>query len=237
LRRMAAALLVVAAGLVAAPAPHAYATDINESPECQAMWNQLATPVASRMLAFVQAADQYPLLPNGRPTVGPPSYPWGPGVYLAPGGVPGYNGPYYGGAGIPGVPPNVVPGFPFPQGPAIGIPGFPFGTVAGNNVPRLSVPLVTNQIVNAAGSIGQVAPPDLIALGALRQALVANQQGFANLYQSYVGTNLTAADFNLNYAGYPMAQAVNYREVLEGLDFYVRNMCPRAVPEDNTARP
>ena len=31
-----------------------------------------------------------------------------------------------------------------------------------------------------------------------------------------------------------MSQAVNYREVLEGLDFYVRNMCPRAVPEDSS---
>jgi len=221
-QRIFIALLLVGCTLAMGPRPAAYADDvtISSNPECQRMWDQLATPVAARMLAFVQAADQYPMLPNGRPSVGSPSYPWGPGVFLAPGGVPGYGGPYYGGAGIPGVLPNVVPGFPFPP-------------VAGGMVPRLSVPLVTNQIVNAAGSIGQVAPPDLIALGGLRQALVANQQGVGNLYQAYVGTNLAAADFNLNYAGYPMAQAVNYREVLEGLDFYVRNMCPRAMPEDN----
>ena len=43
---------------------------------------------------------------------------------------------------------------------------------------------------------------------------------------------LAAAEFNLNYASYPMTQAVNYREVLEGLDFFVRNACPRAPSED-----
>jgi hypothetical protein len=34
--------------------------------------------------------------------------------------------------------------------------------------------------------------------------------------------------FRILFPAYPVQQAVGYREVLEGLDFYVRNACPRA---------
>jgi len=216
-RRLLIATLAATCTLVAMPgAPvHADDTPINQNPRCQAMWDQLATPVAARMLYMVQAGDQYPMLPNGRPTVGGPSYPWGPGVFAAPGRIPGYGGPYYGGAGIPGI------GF---GGPV------PFASPFANPnvVPPVTVPTVTNQVINAAGSLTAVAPSDLISLGGLRQSLIGNRLGVGDLYQSYVNSNLAGATFNLLYAAYPMSQAVSYREVLEGLDFYVRNMCPRA---------
>jgi hypothetical protein len=178
------------------------------------MWAQLATPVAARMLQYVQQADMYPMLPNGRPPIGGPAYPWWPAVYAQPG--PGYNlAGAYAGWGAQGVGLTTAWGYPYAQfTPPGGVP--------------LSTPFVANQLVNQAGGIGAVAPGDLIGLAGLRQGLVGNVLGAIDTRQGIIGNRLAAADFNLNYAQYPLAQAVGYREVLEGLDFYVRNMCPAA---------
>jgi hypothetical protein len=225
-RRIILALLAAASALALGPRTPASAQDINATPQCQQLWNQLATPVAMRMMAMVQAADQYPMLPNGRPPVGAP-YPWAAGVYgqrgfPPPGGGASwqlYRGylPY----GVQNV--NLTTAFGYPG--ALNLPpgGNPF-----------SPAFVGNQVIAVApGGLPGVVPADLIGVSALHQAEIANLFTAAGTREAVIGNGLAAADFNLNYAGYPMAQAVNYREVLEGLDFYVRNMCPRAVPEDN----
>jgi hypothetical protein len=223
LKRFLLGFFVAASAVLGRPTDVAHADDIpiNQAPECQRMWMQLAGPVAQRMLYYVQAADQYPLLPNGRPSVGtfPAPYPWAPAIY-GPGG-PGYN--FVGGYAAYGARNYALTSAPGYPGPVLTPPG---GT-------PLSVPFVANQVVNAAGGIGAVAPGDLIGLADVRQAMAGNVISAVDVRNNIVGTRLAAADFNLNYAGYPMAQAVNYREVLEGLDFYVRNACPRAPTEDN----
>jgi hypothetical protein len=223
LQRFWFVFLVAASAVLARPTDVAHAEEIpiNQAPECQRMWMQLAGPVTQRMLYYVQAADQYPMLPNGRPSVGtfPAPYPWAPAIY-GPGG-PGYN--FAGGYGAYGARSIALTGAPGYPGPVFTPPG---GT-------PLSLPFVANQVVNAAGGIGAVPAGDLIGLAEVRQSQAANVLFAADVRNNIVGTRLAAADFNLNYAGYPMAQAVNYREVLEGLDFYVRNACPRAPAEDN----
>jgi hypothetical protein len=223
-RRIVLAVLVAASAFALGPRTPARAQEINANPQCQQLWDQLATPVAMRMMAMVQAADQYPMMPNGRPPVGAP-YPWAAGVYgqrgfPPPGGGASwqlYRGylPY----GVQNV--NLTTAFGYPGGLNLPPGGSP-----------LSPAFVANQLITAGG-LPAVAPPDLISLSALHQAEIANLFGAAGTREAVIGNGLAAADFNLNYAGYPLAQAVNYREVLEGLDFYVRNMCPRAVPEDN----
>jgi hypothetical protein len=221
-------LALAAASLVAlGPRTPAYADDIANNPQCQRLWDQLATPVAMRMMQYVQAADQYPLLPNGRPPVGAP-YPWAPGVYGAPGFPPPGGGaswqlyrsylPY----GLQNV--RLTTAFGYPG--ALNLPsgGNPF-----------SPAFVGQQVVALApGGIPGVAPGDLISLSGLHQAEIANLFTAAGTREAVIGNGLSAAGFNLSYASYPLAQAVNYREVLEGLDFYVRNICPRAVPEDSS---
>jgi hypothetical protein len=224
MRRLILAALAAASVFAVAPAARTSAQEIGANPQCQQMWDQLATPVAMRMMAMVQAADQYPMMPNGRPTVGGP-YPWAPGVY-------GFRGfpPPGGGAswqlyraylpyGVQNT--RLTTAFGYPN--ALNLP-------AGGN--PLSPAFVANQVIAPVG-LPAVAPPDLISLSALHQAEIANLFTAAGTREAVVANGVAAADFNLNYASYPLAQAVNYREVLEGLDFYIRNMCPRAVPEDN----
>ncbi len=220
--RRIAMVLLLGSTLLARPAA-AYADEITEHPECQQLWYQLAGPVVARMLWYVQAADQYPLLPNGRPPVSPYpylAYPWAPAIFHGPGG-PGWTfASLYALRGIQQYPLNAAVFGPFGGAPAPG--GVP-----------LAVPFVANQVVAAAGGLVGVAPGDLIGLADLRQAQVGNILAAIDTRQGIIGNRLAAAEFNLNYAAYPLAQAVNYREVLEGLDFWVRNACPRAVPERN----
>jgi hypothetical protein len=221
MRRVFIALLLAGCTLAAGPRTSAYADDVNQNPECQRMWMQLAGPVVQRMMYFVQAGDQYPLLPNGRPSVGsfPAPYPWAPAIY-------GPGGPGYGFAGAYAA--NGVRSLGL-----TGAPGYPFATFTPPGGTPLTLPFVANQVVQGAGGIGAVGAGDLIGLADVRQSQIGNVLGAIDVRNNIVGTRLAAADFNLNYAGYPMAQAVNYREVLEGLDFHVRNACPRAPAEDN----
>ena len=223
MRRLVLALLAAASILAVGPRPTAQADEISENPQCQRLWDQLATPVAMRMMQYVQAADAYPVQPNGRPPVG--LYPWAPAVYGAPGFAPAGGGaswqlyrgylPY----GLQNV--RLTTAFGYPNALTLPSGGSP-----------LSAAFVANQVI-APNGLAAVAPGDLIGLAGLHQAEVGNLFAAAGTREAVVGNGLAAADFNLNYASYPMAQAVNYREVLEGLDFYVRNICPRAVPEDS----
>ncbi len=221
MQRVFVALLLLASITAARPLAVAYADDVNQNPECQRLWWQLAGPVVQRMLYYVQAADQYPMLPNGRPPVGNgplPAYPWAPGIY-GPGG-PGYS--FAGAYALNGMRGVALTSTPFYPASATTLPG---GT-------PLSVPFVANQVATAAGGVGAVAPADLIALADVRQSQIGNVLSAIDVRNNVVANRLAAADFQLNYAAYPMAQAVNYREVLEGLDFHVRNVCPRAPAED-----
>lgn len=223
MQRVLIALLLLVGAAWVRPAPVAHADDVSQNPECQRLWMELAGPVVQRMMYYVQAADQYPMMPNGRPMVGGgpgfPGYPWAPGVY-APYG-PGYN--FLGGYAANGIRNVALTSAPFYPLSAATLPG---GT-------PLSVPFVANQVATAAGGIAAVPPGDLIGLADIRQSQIGNLLGAIDIRNNIIASRLAAADFNLNYAGYPMAQAVNYREVLEGLDFHVRNVCPRAPAEDS----
>ncbi len=226
MRRLALAALAAASALALAPRAPVQAQDLAGTPECQRMWDQVATPVAQRMIYYTQAADQYPMLPNGRPPVGAP-YPWAPGVY-GQRGLPPPGGGYswqlargYVPYGLQQV--RLTTAFGYPGGLNLPNGGNPF-----------SPAFVGNQLVaQAPGGLPGVAPGDLIGLSGLHQAEVGSLFVAAGTREAVIGSGLGAADFNLNYAAYPLAQAVNYREVLEGLEIYMRNACPRAVPEDN----
>ena len=70
MRSLVLAALAAASIVAMGPRATAHADDIANKPQCQQMWDQLATQVATRMLAYEQAADNYPMQPNGRPPVG-----------------------------------------------------------------------------------------------------------------------------------------------------------------------
>ena len=70
MRRLVLAALAAASIVAVGPRATAHADEIASNPQCQRMWDQLATPVATRMMTYVQAADAYPMQPNGRPPVG-----------------------------------------------------------------------------------------------------------------------------------------------------------------------
>ncbi|HLI27230.1 MAG TPA: hypothetical protein VKZ60_09175 [Chloroflexota bacterium] len=220
MRRFVVSLVaaVLALSPVASAGVRADETAINENPECQRLWHQLADPVLARMLWYVNAADQYPILPNGRPPVG--AYPWGPAVWARPGGPSWFVANNYLPYGALNVGLTTAYGFPFA----------PFNPLVGAT--PLSTAFVAQQVAQAAGGLSAVGAGDLIALAGLRQSEIGNVFAAGSLREAVIGNRLAAAEFNLNYAGYPMAQAVNYREILEGLDFYVRNACPRAPAED-----
>src|SRR5581483_8909104 len=102
--RIGLALLV--AGALALGRPHVtvYASDVNESPECQRMFQQLAEPLLQQLLWFTSMASQYPLTPQGRPVVtGWPYSAYGPGNGYGPASPYGPAfGPWGAGALAPG---------------------------------------------------------------------------------------------------------------------------------------
>ena len=160
MRRIVLALLVAVSALGLAPRTPARAQEISANPQCQQLWDQLATPVATRMMAMVQAADQYPMLPNGRPPVGAP-YPWAAGVYGAPGFPPPGGGASW----------ALYRGY-LPYGLQNARLTTAFGYPGALNLPGGGSPLspafVANQIITAGG-LPAVAPPDLISLSGLHQ--------------------------------------------------------------------
>src|SRR5262249_43696988 len=114
--RFTTALLVVASILAFGPSPSAHATDINENPECQRMFQRYAQPYFDQMQWFGSVAPQYPLTPNGRPIMaGWPYAGYGPGNGYGPGSPYGPNfgpwgvnsfGPGFGGPGGYGITPD-----------------------------------------------------------------------------------------------------------------------------------
>src|SRR4051794_28321493 len=115
--RLVLALVAVASLFAVGPRSTAHATDINESPECQQMFQQLAQPVMQQMLTFTNQAGQYPLTPQGRPVVtGWPYSAYGPGNGYGPGSP---YGPAFGPWGLGAV----GPGTPGPAAYGLGALG------------------------------------------------------------------------------------------------------------------
>src|SRR3954462_7704684 len=102
MRRLVLVLLLAAGGVLVRPAPVVQATDINENPECQRMFQRYAQPYFDQMQWFGSVAAQYPLAPNGRPIMtGWPYSGYGPGNGYGPGSPYGPNfGPW--GLGVTG---------------------------------------------------------------------------------------------------------------------------------------
>jgi len=253
LRKTLAALLVAVAGLVAAPAPHAYAGDISDNPECQRLFQQTAQPYYDQMLANANAYLLYPIGPDGRP----PIYSWpssaygplngyGPGSPYGPAfGLWGFGsfGPGFGGPGGYGIGPNSVggPAWQFAQTQAA------TGAASLNAFPGgLTEPAVASQLANAPGGLGALAPGDLIALAGTRQGLVgnvfggsglaqviqANRIAEASLRQAVFANRIAAASFNADRTSYPLGRANDLFQVIAGIQAWVSSTCPRAIPED-----
>ncbi len=250
---MLAALLVVVAGLVVGPAPHAYAGDISENPECQRMFQQTAQPYYEQMLANANAYNLYPIGPDGRP----PIYSWptsayGPGNGYGPGspygpafGLWGFGsfGPGFGGPGGYGIGPNGI------GGPAWQFAQMQAGTGAAslNSSPGGLTELpVASQLANAPGGLGALVPGDLIALAGTRQGLVGNVLGGsglvqaiqanriaeASLRQAVFANRIASAGLNAERTDYPMRRANDLFQVIAGIQAWVSSTCPRAIPED-----
>ena len=244
--RFTTALLVVASILAFGPSPTARATDINENPECQRMFQRYAQPYFDQLQWFGSVASQYPLTPNGRPIMtGWPYAGYGPGNGYGPGSPYGPNfgpwglssfGPGFGGPGGYGITPDGFGG-PVYQGAgayaAIGtaaLAAYPPGT---------SAPSVANSLALNPG-ISDLAPADLLALGGLRQSLVGNVQGAIGIQQAMIGNRISDAGLrqavianrfsaysaNSDQASYPYLRLNDLGNAIQGVSTYVQNMCP-----------
>ncbi len=249
MHRLGVALLLVASVLVLGPHPTARATDINENPDCQRQFQQLAQPYFDQMQWFGSVAGQYPLTPNGRPLMtGWPYSAYGPGNGYGPGSPYGPNfgpwgafsfGPGFGGPGGYGLAPNGYGGPAYLAAGAYALQGtanlqaFPAGTA----------PLgVATGLAAAPGGIGGLAPADLIALSSLQQSLVGNVQGAvgiqtamianriadAALRQSVIANRFSAYSANSDLASWPYLRLNDLSNAIQGVATYVQNTCPPA---------
>jgi hypothetical protein len=244
--RFMTALLVVASILAFDPNPPAHATDINENPECQRMFQRYAQPYFDQMQWFGSVASQYPLTPNGRPIMaGWPYAGYGPGNGYGPGSPYGPNfgpwgansfGPGSGGPGGYGITPD---GFGGPVYQAAGayaargaanLAAFPSGT---------SSLAIANSLAANPG-ISNLAPADLVALGGLRQGIVGNLQGGIGIQQAMIGNRIgdaavrqavvanrfAAYGVNSDLASWPYLRLNDMGNAISGVAIYVQAMCP-----------
>src|SRR3954470_16461953 len=253
--RFAIALVMAASLLVVGPSPSVHATDINDNPECQQMFQRLAQPYFDQMQSFGSVAAQYSLAPNGRPIMaGWPYAGYGPGNGYGPGSPYGPNfgpwgalafGPGFGGPGGYGITPDGFGG-PVYQGAGAyaaqataNLAAYPAGTGALG---------VANSLAANPG-IGGLAPADLVALGGLRQSLVGNVQGAIGIQQAMIGNRISDAALrqgvianrfsaysaNSDMASWPYLRLNDMGNAIQGVSTYVQNLCPRAIPEDSAA--
>jgi hypothetical protein len=246
-------MLVLVLGGAALQPPPARASDINDNPECQRQFEQLARPYFQRMLWFASQGDNYPLTANARPVVtGWPYSASGPGNGYGPGSPYGPNfgtwgagsfGPGFGGPGGYGYGPNGVGG---PAWQFAGAAGAASAVDVSQFPPGLSGLATANQVAALPGGIAALGPGDLMSLsglregvigtafggGGLQQVIIANRIGEASLRQSVIGNRLSAAGLNHDLASFPYDQANNLYNIIAGIQAYVGTTCPRAVPED-----
>jgi hypothetical protein len=246
-------MLVLVLGGVWLRPPPAHAADINDNPECQRQFEQLARPYFQRMLWFASQGVDYPTTANGRFVVtGWPYSAYGPGNGYGPGTPYGPNfgpwgagsfGPGFGGPGGYGYGPNGVGG-----------PAYQFaGGIAANEAQDLTrYPqgitgvATANQIAALPGGLAALAPGDLIGLTGVRegvigttlggigvqQATIANRVGEASLRQAVIANRFAAAGLSHDLSAYPFERANDINNILAGIQTYVSTTCPRAVPED-----
>jgi hypothetical protein len=244
--RFTAALLVVASILAFGPSPSAHATDINENPECQRMFQRYAQPYFDQLQWFGSVAPQYPIAPNGRPIgAGWPYAAYGPGNGYGPGNPYGPNfgpwgaysfGPGYGGPGSYGITPD---GYGGPVYQAAGAYAA-LGTASlAASPPGTSALSVANSLAVNPG-IGNLAPADLVALGGLRQSLVGNVQGAVGIQQAMIGNRIADAGLrqavvanrfagdaaNRDLTEWPYRRLNDMGNAITGVATYVQAMCP-----------
>jgi hypothetical protein len=244
--RFATALLVVASMLAFGPSPTAQATDINENPECQRMFQRLVQPYWDQLQYFGSTAAQYPMAPNGRPLMtGWPYSGYGPGNSYGPGSPYGPNfgpwgvgsfGPGFGGPGGYGITPD---GFGGPVYQGAGAYAA-LGTAALGAYPGGTGALAVANTLAANTGIGNLAPADLVALGSLRQSLIGNVQGGigiqqamianrigdATLRQAVVANRFSAYSANSDLASFPYVRMNDLGNAIAAVSTYVQNMCP-----------
>ena len=246
--RFAIALGVAASLLAVGPSPSVHATDINDNPECQQMFQRLAQPYFDQMQSFGSVAAQYPLAPNGRPLMaGWPYAGYGPGNGYGPGSPYGPNfgpwgafsfGPGYGGPGGYGITPDGYGGPVYQAAGAYAALGtanlaaFPPGTSA----------LAVANSLSANPGIAGLAPADLVALGGLRQSLVGNVQGAVGIQQAMIGNRIAEAGLrqavvanrfaaysaNSDQASWPYLRLNDLGNAIAAVALWVQNTCPSA---------
>jgi hypothetical protein len=249
MRRMVIALLLVAGALLWGPHAPAQAQELSQNPECQRRYEELARPYFEQMLWYARVASAYPLTPNGRPIVtGWPYSAYGPGNGYGPGTPYGPNfgpwgfgsfGPGFGGPGGYGFGPYGIGGAPWLFANAIA--GTGAATLA-TLPPALGVSAVVAQLASAPGGLGALAAGDLIAAASLQQSLVgnvlsasslaqsilANQIAAAGLRQAVIGNRIAAAELNATLAAFAYERVTNLKDLIEGIEIYIRNTCPAA---------
>jgi hypothetical protein len=242
--------------------PAAHATDINDNPECQQMFDQMARPLVQQLLWYTNVAPQYPVTPQGRPVVtGWPYSAYGPGNGYGPGSP---YGPALGPWGMGAVGPGTAPPLLYGAGAlGPGGPGWQFARaqylsslngVAGAP-PGLSFLGVASGIANQppglfpVGGLGGPGTADLLSLAGLAQgevgnalaaqatqlSVIGNVQGGAGLMQSVIGNRLAAADLNATLTDFPLNQADHLGSAIGGIQTYVNGVCPRSIPEDSSS--
>jgi hypothetical protein len=247
--RLTVALLLAISFLAVGPSLSAHATDINENPECQRLFQRLAQPYFDQMQWFGSVASQYPLAPNGRPIMtGWPYSAYGPGNGYGPGSPYGPNfgpwgafafGPGFGGPGGYGITPNGYGG-PIYQGlgayaaqGAASLAAFPAGTTS---------PAVAAALAAAPGSIAALGPGDQIALSGLRDSLVGNvftavdlrnsiagnRIADAALRQAVIANRFAAYSANSDLASWPYLRLNDMGNAIAGVATYVQSTCPAA---------
>ncbi|HEY7063444.1 MAG TPA: hypothetical protein VII06_18340 [Chloroflexota bacterium] len=257
--RLVVALVLAAAVGLGGPRATAHASDLNDTPECQQMFQQLARTPMQQMLWLSSTFSQYPLTPQGRPIVtGWPYSAYGPGNGYGPGSP---YGPALGPWGIGAVGPGTAPPLFYGAG-SLG-PGGPTWQFARNqnlnslnNLATAPAGLGFLAVANGiaaqppglapVGGIGGPGTGDLLGLAGLaqgeignvftaqgyRQSAIGNIMSGADLMQSVVGNRLGAADLNATMTGFPLDMADHLSAVIGGIQTYVNSVCPRSVPED-----
>jgi hypothetical protein len=223
--RFATALFVAASFLAFGPSPSAQATDINENPECQRMFQRYAQPYFDQLQWFGSVAGQYPLTPNGRPIMtGWPYAGYGPGNGYGPGSPYGPNfgpwgalsfGPGFGGPGGYGITPDGFGG-PVYQGA---------GAYAAQSTANLAAYPASTGPLAVANSLA--ANPGIASLvPGIQQAMIGNRISDAALRQAVIANRFSAYSANSDMASYPYVRLNDLSNAIQGVSVYVQNMCP-----------
>jgi len=255
--RFATVLLLAASMGSLSPGPTAHATDLNENPECQRMFDELARPIVQQLVWYASVANQSPVTPQGRPIVtGWPYSAYGPDNGYGPGSP---YGPAFGPWGVGAFGPGA--GGPALYGMGALGPGGPAWQFARNQVAYsvnnlaaaptgLGFLAVANGIASQppglapVGGLGGPGTADLLSLASLTQGqigtalaaqgvgltMVGNAQRGAGLMQSVIGNRMAAAELNATLTDFPLRESAHLGSAIVGILSYVSAVCPLAHP-------